>query len=262
MTIRTHVPHGAPTWMDLWTSDVEASRRFYPAVLGWEALPAAPEFGGYFQFAHADAPVAGAMGDMADAAADDTWKPYFQTDDVGAAAAAVVANGGTAHFEPMAVADLGTQFVFTDPFGAVAGAWQPGTFGGFTEVGVDGTPSWFELHTPDHAGSLAFYRAVFGWDYDTVSHTDELRYTLVRDADGGAEAGGVAGIMDDRHDPASGDAPFWRIYVERDDVDGAVATALDQGGRVVHPAEDTPYGRLAVLADAAGARFGLRASPS
>lgn len=262
MTTRTHIPHGAPTWMDLWTSDVDAARRFYTTVFAWEALEPAPEFGGYFQFAHRGSPVAGAMGDMGDAAADNTWKPYFHTDDIATAAAAVAANGGTAHFDPMAVADLGTQFVFSDPSGAVAGAWQPGTFGGFTELGVDGTPSWFELHTTDHAGSLDFYRAVFGWDYDVVSDTDDFRYTLVRDADGGAEAGGVAGIMDNRRDLAPGEAAFWRMYLESDDIDATIVAATGRGGTVIHPAEDTPYGRLAVITDATGARFGLRSSPS
>ena len=151
MTTRDHAPAGAPNWIDLWTSDVEGSRRFYPALFGWEALEANPDFGGYFQFAHDGHPIAGAMGDMADMKADDTWKCYFQTSDIERAAAAVVANGGTLHGPPMPVADLGIQCVFSDPSGAVTGAWQPGTFHGFHDLEVPNTPSWFELHTRDHA---------------------------------------------------------------------------------------------------------------
>ena len=258
MTTRNHAPSGAPTWVDLWTSDVEASRKFYPTVLGWEAGEADPDFGGYFQFMHDGAPIAGGMGDMSDAPADNTWKAYFNTADVAAAASAVSANGGTPNFEPMAVADLGTQFVFADPQGATAGAWQPGTFAGFTTLGEPGTPSWFELHTPDHAGALAFYAEVFGWEYDTVADTDEFRYTMVRDPEGDM---GMAGIMDSRNDLAEGEAAFWAIYWEVADVDATIATALKGGARLVNAAEDTPYGRLALVADPMGAKFSLRTAP-
>ena len=37
MTTRDLAPKGAPTWIDLWTSDVAGSRTFYPALFGWEA---------------------------------------------------------------------------------------------------------------------------------------------------------------------------------------------------------------------------------
>jgi predicted enzyme related to lactoylglutathione lyase len=259
MTTRDHAPAGAPNWIDLWTSDVVGSRRFYPALFGWEALDGDPAFGGYFQFAHDGHPIAGAMGDMADMKADDTWKCYFQTSDIERTAAAVEANGGTLHGPPMPVADLGIQCVFSDPSGAVAGAWQPGTFHGFRDLEVPSTPSWFELHTRDHAGAVAFYSAVFGWDIDFVSDTDEFRYAMVRNADGGEM--GVAGLMDNRLDLAEGEPSFWAIYFETADVDATIATATSMGGSVVDPAQDTPYGRLAVLADPAGARFSLRRSP-
>ncbi|MBS1848262.1 MAG: VOC family protein [Actinobacteria bacterium] len=259
MTVRDVAPTGAPTWIDLWTSDVEGSRAFYPAVFGWEALPADPDFGGYFQFAHNGHPVAGAMGDMGPMKANDTWKIYFQTPDIRRSAAAVTTNGGVLHFPPEPVGDLGLQCVFSDPSGAVAGAWQPLGFQGFAEVEAPGAPSWFELHTRDHAGSVAFYTAVFEWRVDSVSDTDAFRYATVRDADGGDT--GVAGLMDNRADIAESEPAFWTIYFEAADVDATIATATSLGATVVEPAQDTPYGRLAVLADPAGARFSLRNTP-
>lgn len=258
MTTRDHAPKGAPTWIDLWTSDVEGSRTFYPALFGWEALEANPEFAGYFQFTHAGFPVAGAMGDMPGMTTVDSWKVYFETSDIERSAAAIVANGGTLHGPPMPVGDLGIQLVFSDASGAVAGAWQPGTFHGFHEIEVPRTPSWFELHTRDHAGAISFYSAVFGWEVDFVSDTDDFRYAMVRNADGGM---GVAGLMDNRADIPAGDPSFWAIYFESADVDGTIASATSLGASVVEPAQDTPYGRLAVLGDPAGARFSLRSSP-
>lgn len=257
MTIRDHAPKGAPNWIDLWTSDVEGSRNFYPALFGWEAWERDPAYGGYFQFGHGGHPVAGAMGDMGDMKADDSWKIYFQTSDIEKVAAAVEPNGGTLYGPPMPVGDLGIQCVFSDPSGAVAGAWQPITFQGLHELEVANTPSWFELHTRDHPGAVAFYSAVLGWDVDFVSDTDEFRYAMVRNTDGGM---GVAGLMDNRFDIAEGDPSFWAIYFASDDVDATIASATSMGAAVVHPAEDTPYGRLAALTDPAGARFHLRST--
>lgn len=255
MTTRDHAPHGAPTWADLWTSDPERSRSFYGELLGWEAGDADPAFGGYFQFFQDGHPVAGAMGDMGEVKADNTWKPYFDTSAVVKAHATVEPNGGTAHFAPEPVADLGTQFVFTDPAGATAGLWQAGTFSGFAELGEPGTPSWFELHTRDHAGALAFYREVCGWEYDYVSDTDEFRYAMVRDPEGGM---GMAGIMDNRNDLAEGTPAYWSIYWEVVDVAATIAKAVALGGSVVHEAEETPYGQLGEIADPMGARVSLR----
>ena len=82
---------------------------------------------------------------------------------------------------------------------------------------------------------------------------------MVRNADGGEM--GVAGLMDNRLDIAEGDPAFWAIYFETADVDATIALATSMGATVVNPAEDTPYGRLAVLTDPAGARFSLRSSP-
>jgi predicted enzyme related to lactoylglutathione lyase len=74
MTTRDHALIGAPCWADLWTSEVEGSRRFYAELFGWEALAPNADFGGYFMFTRDGAPVAGAMGDMGDMRANNTWK--------------------------------------------------------------------------------------------------------------------------------------------------------------------------------------------
>src|ERR1700733_7431830 len=163
MPSRAVAPIGSPCWADLWTSDVEGSRRFYSELLGWEAQEASPEFGGYFMFTRDGVPVAGAMGDMGDMRANNTWKIYLATDDVTKTIEAAQAEAAEIQGPPMPVADLGVQALFVDPTGAPLGAWQAGTFPGFTVLNEHGAPSWFELHTRDHARAVAFYRTVFGW---------------------------------------------------------------------------------------------------
>ncbi len=82
MPTRDSAPIGSPCWTDLWTSDVEGSRRFYSELFGWEAQEPSPEFGGYFMFTSKGVPVAGAMGDMGEMPADNVWKIYLDTDDI------------------------------------------------------------------------------------------------------------------------------------------------------------------------------------
>src|ERR1700733_13908996 len=107
MPSRDVAPIGSPCWADLWTSDVEGSRRFYSELFGWEALEAAPDFGGYFMFARAGVPVAGAMGDMGDMPADNAWKIYLATDDIGRTLASAEAAGAQVIGASMEVADPG-----------------------------------------------------------------------------------------------------------------------------------------------------------
>ena len=259
MPIRASAPTGSPCWTDLWTSDVDGSRRFYSELMGWEAQEPSPEFGGYFMFTRDGVPVAGAMGPMGDMSASDSWSVYLSVDDL--AKTLVTAEQADAQIvsPAMEIADLGRQAVLVDPTGAQIGAWQPGTFPGFTVLGEPGAPSWFELHTRDHATAVDFYRSTFGWDTDIVADTDEFRYTTMLGPDRGEE---LAGIMDVSTLPPDSFPVRWGIYWEVHDVDAAVAKVEVLGGSVEADAEDTPYGRIAMVADPAGASFRLRARPA
>ena len=258
MSTRDSAPIGSPCWADLWTSDVDGSRRFYGELFGWEAQEPSAEFGGYFMFTRDGVPIAGGMGDMGDMPANDTWKIYLATDDIAKTVEAAEANGAEIIAPPMAVADLGIQAVLVDPTGAHLGAWQPGTFPGFTVLDEPGAPSWFELFTRDHATAVAFYRSVFRWDTNAVGDSDEFRYTTMRDPSGDGE---LAGIMDAAAFLPDGVPSHWSVYWEVDDVDATVAKVKALGGSVVADADDTPYGRLATVTDPAGAQFKLRMSP-
>src|ERR1700681_1570480 len=258
MPTRDTAPIGSPCWADLWTSDVEGTRKFYGELFGWEAQEPSPEFGGYFMFTRNGIPIAGAMGDMGDVPAENIWKIYLATDDIAKTVEAAEANGAQIIAPTMAVADLGSQVVLIDPTGAHLGAWQPGTFPGFTVLNEPGAPSWFELHTRDHAAAVAFYRTVFGWDTDAVGDSDDFRYTTMRDPKGEGE---LAGIMDASAFLPAGVPAHWSVYWEVDDANATVAKVKALGGSVVTDAEDTPYGRLATVADPAGATLKLRTPP-
>jgi uncharacterized protein len=259
MPPRDHAPIGSPCWTDLWTSDVDGSRRFYGELFGWEAQEPNPEFGGYFMFTREGVPVAGAMGDMGDMPANNTWKIYLQTDDIEKTVATAAGEGAEITLPSMPIADLGIQSVLTDPTGAVLGAWQPGTFPGFTVLDEHGAPSWFELFTRDFGRALAFYGTVFHWRTETVGDTDEFRYAVVKNPDADGE---LAGVMDASAFLPAGIPAHWSIYWEVENPEAAIDTVTRLGGSVVAALEATPYGRLATVTDPAGAQFKLRQAPS
>src|SRR5205807_2637353 len=73
MPRRTTYPTGAPCWVDLYTSDVEVSRRFYTELLGWTAEDPNREFGGYLNFRKDGIRVAGCIGRQPGVDAPDGW---------------------------------------------------------------------------------------------------------------------------------------------------------------------------------------------
>lgn len=241
---------GAPCWIDLYSSDTGKATAFYGALFGWKAEEAMPEFGGYFTFTKDGKHVGGCMANDGEAGYPDGWGIHLMTDDVDATAEAVPKNGGAVEMGPMVVGENGSSAIVKDPGGAIVGAWQPGTQKGFEVTGEPGTPAWFELHTPEYAKSVDFYRSVFGWDAHSVSDTDEFRYTTL-----GEGENQLAGIMDDTTISGDDEPSHWAVYFAVADADATVAKAVELGGTVVRAAEDTPYGRLATLADTTGARF-------
>jgi uncharacterized protein len=259
MPSRDVAPIGAPCWADLWTSDVEGSRKFYSELFGWEALEPAPDFGGYFMFANGGAPVAGGMGDMGDMKADNSWKVYLSTDDIARTLQSAEAAGAQVVAPAMEVADLGVQATLIDPTGVPIGVWEPHGFAGFSVIEEPGAPSWFELMTRDYATAVEFYRSIFRLDSSVMGDSDEFRYSTLVPTAGGRE---VAGIMD-----ASGFLPEglpggWSIYWDVEDAAAAVAKVRSLGGSVLFDVEDTPYGKMATVADPTGAVFKLRTAPA
>ena len=251
MPTRTSATVGAPTWVDLSTSDVASVRSFYCDLFGWTADEPNEEFGGYFMFSRDGVPVAGGMAKQS-AEVPDTWSIYLATNDIEKTLAAATAGGGTVVVPAMRVGDTGTMAFVIDPAGAAIGVWQPQDFFGFATYAETGAPSWWELLTKDYATALSFYRDVFGWDTAVMGDTDEFRYSVAMDGENQS-----AGVMDAAAFLPEGVPSHWSVYFAVDDADAALARVQELGGTVVAPAEDTPYGRLATAADPGGAQFKL-----
>lgn len=240
---------GAPCWVELFTPDTDAAKAFYGALFGWTADDSGPDYGGYIMFKRDGKPVAGCMLDDGTTGAPAAWSVYLESNDATATAEMVKANGGQVFFEPMEVGEMGHMAVVADPSGASVGIWQPLAHKGFEGLGEDGAPSWFELHTVGYEAVIPFYENAFGWVTHTAVDSPELRYTTL-----GKDEDALAGIMDDSIFDSTGPS-YWTFYVQVADVDAATARAAELGGTVTMEAEDTPYGRLAGIADPAGVEF-------
>jgi predicted enzyme related to lactoylglutathione lyase len=243
---------GAPCWIDLMTSDIVTARQFYGELFGWECQAGDEEkYGGYTTARKNGKMVAGLMQkDAEQAGMPDMWSTYLRSDDAAATAAAVTANGGQVYVPPMDVPEQGYMAIFGDASGAAVGVWQPREMKGYELVAEPGAAAWHELMAKDYDAAVKFYREVFGWETAVMSDTPEFRYTTLGSGDSAK-----AGIMD-----AAGSLPaevpsYWQVYFNVEDADASVEKAVSLGAAVFHAAEDSPFGRMATLADPTGAIF-------
>lgn len=251
MAVRTSAPLGAPTWIDLSTSDVDRAQQFYGTVFGWTFESPGPDYGGYVNASVDGRPVAGLMPNDPQWNSPDGWSIYLHTADVDATLTSVVAAGGQSCVGPMDVPGKGRMAMVTDTTGAVVGLWQPSGHRGFEVVGEAGSPVWHQLTTSDYRAALAFYTEVFGWSMNVEADSDEFRYSnAVFDGEP------LLGVMDGSV-MLGGEPSNWYVFLGAEDVDKTLEVITDNGGTVVRGAEDTPYGRLASAADPTGAGFNL-----
>jgi hypothetical protein len=88
--------------------------------------------------------------------------PYFATGDVEASAARATELGATVVMAPMAVMEVGSMALVSDPTGVVHGLWQAKQFAGFGVQYEPNTPGWFDHGSKDPAAAAAYYVALTG----------------------------------------------------------------------------------------------------
>jgi uncharacterized protein len=253
VTRDTAWPAGTPCWVDLGVSDIPKAKAFYGGLFGWDIQEGPAEAGGYAMCMLRGRPVAGIGPKMGPTEMPAFWTTYIASEDADATAARVKAGGGQLMMDPFDVMDVGRMFVATDPGGAVFGVWQARAH---TGVGLANEPSslvWSENMSRSYEANRAFYRDVFGYSYGDIG-AEGMRYATL-DLEG-QPVGGIGEIGSGQ--PAQMPAA-WSTYFAVPDTDAAVATAAELGGAVVAPAWDTPYGRMAVVADDQGAVFAVMA---
>lgn len=239
---------GTPNWVDLSTTDREASWDFYRAVMGWTITDSGDDYGNYGMADVAGHAAAGITAKQPEDTSPPSWTTYLATDDADKTAELIGANGGTVLFGPMDVPGQGRMAVAMDPTGASFGIWQGAGHIGCQHVNEPGGLVWNQLATPDLERAKAFYTAVFGYTYAAAGDMA----TIEGEGPGGV-VGGLGGLESGNPDAR----PQWHATFSVSDADAAAAVAVAHGGSVVFGPVDTDWGRMATIRDPQGADFGV-----
>ncbi len=247
-------PAGTPSWADLSVPDLPKAVEFYSAVLGWTLVDSGDEFGNY-HIAQVNGHAAAGVGPVMAEGQPSFWTLYIASDDADATAKLVGEHGGTVVVPPMDIAGNGRMCIAADPTGAVFGVWQAMGMIGSGIVNEPGGIVWEDARLSDVEAGRKFYTDVFGWSYGEIPGLDASVYGTF--SAGSDPLGGLGGMMGD----PEGTPSHWLVYFGAADADAAIATLQKMGGTVLRPAEDTPYGRMAVVADPFGAPFAIHQAP-
>ena len=250
-------PTGTTTWLDLGSTDLRAAQAFYTELFGWEFEDAGEEYGHYRMIRSNGTLVAGAM-DVSGMTCPDgdplpsEWTVYLAVDDLDARVAKAQAAGAQIIVSPTVAADAGSFAIVLDPAGYPIGLWQAGDIEGYEFTAATGTPVWFEVMTHDFDAAARFYTEVL--DAELVPMTEEMEDDSFRYVTNGAQDTATWGLGD-----ATGVIPEgeggWRIYFAVDSCDPAVERITELGGRLLDGPVDSPFGRIATVADPTGASF-------
>ena len=261
-------PQGVTCWIDLQVADAPAAAEFYGDLLGWkthDALP--PEVPASYLIATLDGQDAAAIEPRAGGAA--SWLTYIAVDDVDAMARQAVEAGGELVDGPHDAGPGGRWAEVRDPRGAVFRLWQARARMGSQVNNVPGSWNFSDLHTPDPARDLGFYRNLFGWEVEDMGpdagamikvpgYGDHLEATVdpdirVRQAgapEGFADAiGGAVGLED-------GEDPHWHVTFSVADRDASASRAESLGGTVLST-RDGQWAASARVRDPWGAELTL-----
>ncbi|MEW1981986.1 VOC family protein [Citricoccus sp. NPDC079358] len=281
---------GSPVWVDLGVPDLAAVQGFYQSLFGWEFEDMGPDFGNYHMITHHGDAVGGAMSQMeSEAGQPAAWTVYLKSDDIERSLTDTAAAGGNVIVPAMPMPGLGSMGVVVTPGGECMGIWQADGFEGFVLDGTVGAPVWFEVMSFDYDADAEYYRTVWGWeptllgdDGQEVGEGTEAGASPNGQSDAGGDAGtagggaeggryannhpgeaATAGLCDAPRDwfPEGTDS-YWRPYFIVENADAAADLVRAQGGTVVDGPMDTPFGRLATVADPAGATFQISELPA
>lgn len=112
---------GTACWCELETKDIEAAKRFYGGLLGWEGKTSTGDGMAYTEW---ELPGVGPFGGMMEIPPEwgpvpPHWMTYFQVEDCDACVAKATGLGATVRMGPMDIPKVGRFAVLADPQGAV-----------------------------------------------------------------------------------------------------------------------------------------------
>lgn len=238
-------------WHDLMTSDVEAAKKFYGAVVGWTFDAQMPDY-------HvAQANGVGMGGIMATlpqlVKMPPFWSGYIYVADVDAACAKIKKLGGKIHREPWDVPAVARMAIVGDPTGANFNIMQPfpREGGGLPPSSAIGAVGWNEAHVGELDVAWNFYAEMFGWTKGTVMAMGAMGDYVLFQIDGKD----IGGMMKKQEMLPT---PMWLYYFNVDGIDAAVTRITKAGGKIAMGPHQVPGGNWIVMGfDPQGGGFNL-----
>jgi predicted enzyme related to lactoylglutathione lyase len=244
----TWYSQGAFCWSECSTSDVDGARAFYSELFGLGIEETPIPGGTYVQFLKDGKSVAGLAQQQEQERQQGIpphWNTYIAVEDAELVAKEAERLGGTIVAPAFDVQESGRMAVVMDPTGAAIGFWQAKEHIGARVYSEDGTPTWWELMTPDPKRAIEFYTQLFG--YGTQDFPIERgTYTVLTHK--GEQA---AGIMSS---PQAEMPAAWTPYFRVADADATLEKATRLGAAVMMPVTETEdVGRFSWITDPQGA---------
>ena len=181
------------------------------------------------------------------------WLSFISTSDVDRLARETEARGGKIVRMPRNTPGRGRDAILRDPHGAVFAVLKGNTEDPPDELVEVGDWIWSSLLTTDPDHDAGFYQSLFDYDVFETPDSNEKSQHLLLSADDYARAS-VNSL------PAANKKarPHWLNYVRVNSADTTIAQAISLGGKVlVSPRVDRHGDKVGVIADPAGAPFGL-----
>jgi uncharacterized protein len=245
---------GRFVWHELFTPDIDKSKAFYGALLGWRfedvALAGQPP---YARIVTASGAAQAGLCAMPGGKAPAHVMGYVAVEDLGAAVERARQAGGTVLAGPTEAPILGPHAVLRDPTGAVfsivpEGARWRSSFPASARAA--GSFCWDQLSSMQFEVAKGFYQTVLRWGAQ--------RFGRGRDIEAFAQAGQpiAGGIL-------AGNAPtasHWMTYLAVDDLTPVRWRIKELGGKVLLDNLAVPgLGILAIFSDSTGCLAGLLA---
>ena len=248
---------GKFVWHTLTSENLEASKKFYAALLGWQYADTTVLGKKYTVARLGKQPVAGLRGpDPELGKTASHWLAYMSAADVDGTVAKARAAGAKVLAGPVDVGTLGRAAVLADPQGAPFGLVR-------LSAGDPADPAqplenaffWNEYLTHDLDATLAFYNGLFPYEVTTSKSEENAAYVVLKNAKARA---GVFRLPDSQRQVP----PNWLPYVRVADPAAMAARVAGLGGKVLlEPKPQHRKGSLAIVADPAGAVVALQRYP-
>jgi uncharacterized protein len=180
------------------------------------------------------------------------WLTFISVRDVDDAKRAALAHGAKLVSDSKSYPARGRQAVLSDPDGAVFAILASSSGDSPDFLAEPGEWIWSSLLSHDPGAAAAFYQQVFSFDVFDLASDDGLEHVILSSDDfARASVNSLPADSKRRHS-------HWLNFIRVVDTVGTVAKVVASGGRVlVDPHVDRHGGQVAVVADPAGAPFGL-----